>query len=289
MLTKRISDKIFIEYQIIKNVHMPKQCFLFQSHYMTACVEQEFQKLAYATQGLGDALILYHLNSNNDDSRLRQNPHFIVTDETIYAMNYRRIGAGLSEGSTHFPLLRYQLDHPEYEYYWLIENDVQYSGDWREFFDYFDGNDADYLTAHIYPHKAMPEWCWWRLKHPNLRVPLRKRIRSFNPVCRVSAAALKRIHRLLGDGWFGHNEVLMPTLLYLSGFRIEDFGGVGPFVPAGRKGRFYTSSPPNSKGLLSDGTYRFRPVWEQIGMEEGKLYHPIKLPKPDSPGKPHES
>ncbi|GGK85794.1 hypothetical protein [Amphritea balenae] len=256
---------------------MSKQCFLFQSHFMTPDVERLFRQLADETKELGDAFILYHLQDGNDDELLRRNPHYCFTDESIDAMNYRKLGEGLSPGATHFPVLKFNLDFEEYDYYWLIENDVQYSGSWNDFFRCFDENCADYLTSNIYPFASMPEWPWWELSHPDIEIPESKRFRSFNPVFRVSCRALTAMHILLRSGWLGHNEVAMPTLLHLAGLDIEDFGGEGPFVPKDRLHRFYSSSHANEYGRLNTGTYRFRPAFEQIGDLEGKLYHPVKL------------
>jgi hypothetical protein len=85
------------------------------------------------------------------------------------------------------------------------------------------------------------------------------------------------------EGWVGHGEVFLPTLLFHGGYRILDFGGNGPYVREGDKGRFYTEedtpSVPlrkNLEGSLVEGTHRFRPIFTEVGPLKDKIYHPIK-------------
>ena len=85
---------------------------------------------------------------------------------------------------------------------------------------------------------------------------MENRIRSFNPIYRISGKALAHIHRALSEKWIGHHEVLLPTLLYHQGFRLLDFGGEGEFVADGGENLFYTSDRSNLSGSLGTGTMR---------------------------------
>ena len=79
-------------------------------------------------------------------------------------------------------------------------------------------------------------------------------IRSFNPIFRISFDSLKHIDEMHSNGWKGHNEVLIPTLLHRKGFKIKDLDNNGNFVGS------------------------MRPYWSFICLlfkPKNKLFHPI--------------
>lgn len=97
-------------------------------------------------------------------------------------------------------------------------------------------------------------------------------IRSFNPIYRISNWALKLLDLVLkGRESWGHNEVLIPTVLNYYGLSLLDMGGKGSFVPSGFEEKFYLM-PDDDPGSL-----RHAPA---IGTEEvrikNKIYHPVK-------------
>jgi hypothetical protein len=179
-------------------------------------------------------------------------------------------------GRTQLPLLSFFHDHPQYRYYWLIEYDVRFSGDWGRFFREFLDDPADFITCHIRHYSEEPDWPSWALDHPQKEIPLASRLRSFNPIYRISHAALLFLDGALQDGWCGHQETLIPTLLHHQGLRLADLGGNGPFSPAWRRHRLYVDSCPNPRGVLQTGTMRFRPSFWRPGPGKGLLYHPVK-------------
>jgi hypothetical protein len=179
-------------------------------------------------------------------------------------------------GQVHFPLLQFFRDNPDFDYYWLIEYDVRFAGDWRLFFDYFRDKNQDFLTCHIRRHADEPGWRWWSvLHHPHKSIPLSERLGSFNPIYRLSNPSLSFLHQSLSDGWCGHFEVLLPTLLHHNGFTLMDIGGKGTFTPPSMEDNFYTAQR-NSDGALECGTMRYRPSFWRAGQEKNKLYHPVK-------------
>lgn len=253
------------------------QIFIVLTEHSSLALIQKYKKIYTETHGLGDNLVLFHLkgDKNTDLDGLSS---YMFTDEVLTVLNYFPLGFTLVPGSNHFPLLKFYLSHPNYDYYWCIEDDVDFSGDWREFFEKFSSVDADFISSHIRRYQDEPEWPWWSaLAHPYFVIPQEQRIRSFNPIYRISRAGLELLHKALSSKWCGHHEVLIPTLLHESGLSISDFGGMGEFVPDGFENRFYLDNTPNPKGILSDGTMRWRPVFTETGSLENKLYHPVKL------------
>jgi hypothetical protein len=123
---------------------------------------------------------------------------FTFSDDILTSLNYFPLGFTLVPGSNHFPLLKFYLSHSNYDYYWCIEEDVDFSGDWSALFEEFSSVDADFISSHISHHQNEPEWPWWSaLAHPYFVIPQEKRIRSFNPIYRISREALELLHKAL--------------------------------------------------------------------------------------------
>ncbi|WP_209332807.1 DUF3405 domain-containing protein [Lunatimonas salinarum] len=258
--------------------NMISQAYLILANKSSLQLIEKYKLIFEHTKNLGDTLLLYHLDKASPKFKEEGVEVFNFTDEVLSSLNYFPLGFTLVPGSNHFPLLKFYLSHPNYDYYWCIEDDVDFSGDWSAFFEEFSSVDADFISSHIRRYQDEPEWPWWSaLAHPYFVIPQEQRIRSFNPIYRISRAGLELLHKALSSKWCGHHEVLIPTLLYESGLSISDFGGMGEFVPDGFENRFYLENTPNPKGILSDGTMRWRPVFEKIGNLENKLYHPVKL------------
>lgn len=202
------------------------------------------------------------------------------TYDCLSGLNYIALHENLVPGSTHFPLLYFYLSNPDFDYYWFVEDDVRFTGQWLTLFSDFYSNDSDFISSHLRYLVEEPEWVWWdALWHPKEVIPIEKRVRSFNPIYRISNRALKFIHMSLCDGWCGHHEVVIATLLMQNGFHISDFGGDGKFVSEECRNRYYTSRGPNAIGALDLGTMRYRPVFTEPGPLLNKLYHPIKVPE----------
>jgi hypothetical protein len=175
------------------------------------------------------------------------------------------LGEKLVPGNAHFPLLQFYREFPGYHYYWLIEHDVRFSGDWRLFFYELRECDADFLTCHVRNYENAPNWDWWQLDHPEHNIKRPDMLASFNPIYRISNRSLSFLHQKLIEGWKGHNEVLFPTLLCRHGFKILDMGGQGIYTPQHWKDKFYTAE-----------TLKYRPVFKRPGNMKNLLYHPVK-------------
>jgi len=200
--------------------------------------------------------------------------------DTLKELKYKPIAETIIPGSNHFPVLQFYRDFPDYDYYWNIEYDVHFHGNWRIFFNAFEAIDADFVSAHIEYFCQRPDWCWWdTLYLKTLSIPQLEYIKSFNPVYRISNRALSCLHKTLCEENSGHHEVFIPTILNIAGFSLLDYGGVGNFTPPTFKNRFYYS-PPMPDDYYTDATMRFRPPFNREEIEstpcDNKLYHPVK-------------
>lgn len=153
-----------------------------------------------------------------------------------------------------------------YDYYWLVEDDVRFSSEWKDFFGSFASCTSDFLSSVIETKAENPTWYWWTsLKTGNEVIAEEKLLKSFNPIYRLSRQALACIDAYLRIGWMGHYEVLLPTLLYNKGFLLEDFGGEGTFVRPENNAKFYDDTSMRIAPVLPDDrkNYLFHPVKEE--------------------------
>ena len=256
----------------------PRSIFLFLTDKESVTVLNVFKTLQKAVSHPDNALILFHQKEPVITDALKNLNPFLFTYESLLDLNYIPIVMNIVPGSNHFPVLQFFLNYQHYDHYWVVEDDVRFTGEWQYLFDFFNDYDHDFISCHIRRFEQEPEWFWWgSLVHRFKNIPVDMRIRSFNPIYRISKRALHFIHCTLQEQWKGHHEVLLPTLLYHNGYKILDFGGDGDFIAVGSQDRFYTSSCGDPKGVLSEGTMRFRPVWNEPGDKINKLYHPVKV------------
>lgn len=182
-------------------------------------------------------------------------------------------------GNSETAFLMFYDDYPHYDYYWFIEYDVAYSGSWHNFFDFFTKNQSDLLTTTLCYFNQIPSWGLWKtLASPkNVIIDEKNKVRAFMPICRLSNYALQEIKEGYAQGWKGHSECVLPTLVKHSNLVIEDIGGNGEFVKSSNINQFYSNTILNED--LSPGTFKFRPILYQPGNEPNKLWHPVKSHK----------
>lgn len=203
--------------------------------------------------------------------------YFQFDIDSLNSLKYNPICETITPGSNHFPLFLFYLTYPSYDYYWNIEYDVVFAGQWCNFFSVCNAMKTDFMTCHIRKYNEEPNWFWWHTLKTNLNISQDCFLRSFNPIYKMSSKALLFLHHFLYNSENeGHHEVLLPTILYQSGFDIADFGGNGTFVPEGFHNKFYIDEN-NAEGVLYTGTMRYRPPFHKPDFENNKLYHPIKL------------
>jgi hypothetical protein len=259
---------------------MTRTALLWVTHVWSDDLKQEFEKfLALRYPGSPDIWLLPDAHISREHNLAGQYSHCFEFDASslFERLPYQRLeGKGLLH-NTHFPLMDFFRAHPGYDYYWYVEFDVRYTGDWGSFIQQFDSRDDDFITSHIRRFSEEPGWYWWSFfHHPKKEIPREHYIRSFNVIFRISSRALKYIHGQLEDGWQGHCEVSFPTLLYHGRFRLRDFGGDGGFVYPGMVNRNYTSQA-GKWGLLNPFcSVHWRPSSTHAGLRKNRIYHPVK-------------
>jgi hypothetical protein len=169
------------------------------------------------------------------------------------------------------------------EFVWIIEYDVDFSGDWRDFFTQFETDRSDVLTTSLITRARSLDWTHWETARPPPEVPQSQHLRSFNPIMRLSRRFLNAYVRETADrDWPGHTEYTIPTIAAWRGYTIADIGGKGEFCPICRRGRNYANSPEDPYSL-SPGTFVYLPHRHVYFNDNSAdfpqpdmLYHPVK-------------
>lgn len=255
----------------------PSHAHLFVSHRSSPVLMREFLKI----RGAADGQTVVWAHDAGADEPAPDHEHIPVFnfEPVDLARTWPTfMGDAIVPGNAHYVMLDYWRRNPSFDHYWFIEYDVRFAGDWAVLFDYFRHNPSDFLSAYVRRWNDRCSWSWWHhLTHPSRNIPLVRRLRSFNPIYRISNRALSIIDRCHRDGWAGHHEVLLPTLLSDSDCRIEDFGGQGEFVPPDRRNRFYHRHRIVRGNIDSaTGTHRFQPPKPFAGIRRNRIHHPIK-------------
>lgn len=245
-----------------------KQAVLYLTTKSNEWTLSAFHALEQSLQGKADVYFAYHQQGDVLPVSLQNIENlFVFTSDVLNELGYTPIEKGkLVSGSNHFPLLKFYKENQGYDYYWLVEDDVRFSSEWKDFFGSFASCTSDFLSSVIETKAENPTWYWWTsLKTGNEVIAEEKLLKSFNPIYRLSRQALACIDAYLRIGWMGHYEVLLPTLLYNKGFLLEDFGGEGTFVRPENNAKFYDDTSMRIAPVLPDDrkNYLFHPVKEE--------------------------
>ncbi len=208
-------------------------------------------------------------------SKYRQDS-FLFSSSKYNPEGFGTIGQPMVPGHTHFPLLSYCQQNPDYERYWLIEDDVRFTGRWNVVFDFFKSQPHDFVTSHIRSRSEEPNWCWWGSLRTAEIQDDSSMVRSFNVAYRLSRTAVETLSSAHRSGWVGHQEVLIPTLFRKRGLTMLDYTGLGEYGREMGNTKFCTTEENMPDGNLAVfGTVRFVPC-HRIMLRRNMLYHPVK-------------
>lgn len=98
--------------------------------------------------------VITYERSHADSTEVFLHKHSCVTDLGYVPLNKEQI----VPGSTFFAVLNFFTAKPYYDYYWLIEDDVWYNGDWMNFFLRFANLSIDYIYRIHRHNDAARNW-----------------------------------------------------------------------------------------------------------------------------------
>ncbi len=300
---------------------MSGQGIIFLTHIESKRIFDHFERLREETRGLMSAVLCIHdlglsggrgiLKKIRGTSKIPA-PHVRIDVESGARLlpnrfaQMQRLGRWYNTG---FPDLAYMPallsdQMREYDYIWFVENDVDYAGNWRDFFLSTMDRKEDFLSTYIYSRMANSEWEHWSWFRAPSEVAFDLQTTSFNPIMRLSRRMLSTyVKTVQNASWQGHTEALIPTIARYNGFSICDLGGWGDFCPEAwrdkhyrnpvvegwdhrKPGRGWRDRSKGQLGPLADKpTFIFTPAVQSAYFHEGPraylernlLYHPVKV------------
>lgn len=263
-----------------------RNAVVIKTHFCNEQIVSCYERLR--TECPPDFDVFIALNSEDSSTQLKrcgavieEKSLFLCNRETLLRLPYpekcRRDGWKLNPGNTDLIMLAFIREHPDFDYYWGIEYDVHFVGNWSTLMERFRDSPADLLTTTIYRHSRTP---MRNLRTPPFKSPKgqeysrEKLLKCFLPIYRLSRRGAAVIHEAYCDGCGGHYEVTWATILEHSGLALEDFGGDGSWVRPENRNRFYFNTP--STPSLSPGTFVYRWVFEAVPSRTNTLWHPVK-------------
>lgn len=205
--------------------------------------------------------------------------HYVFGPDAIDTLGYPYKGTArpfrLIPGNCDLITLLFRKTRPGYAQYWVIEDDVEYSGDSYMLFAGLAGRGGDLLASHL--ADGYDDWAYASmLRAPGNEVTPSTSSLIFLTFFRISAAALDIIDRYYHEGWNGHSENMWATILKHAGMRVVDIGGNGKYVAEqDRNLRYYGLPDDRFEKKGSFGTMNIR-MW--AGRRKDVLWHPIKPP-----------
>lgn len=248
---------------IVPSINKRTQIISFLTNKDSNAILTQYHEIKKKVGNLSDTILLFHQDpmSEPKPALYASNP-FFFTSHILTELGYKSHDGSSLGGSNHFPLIKFYREHPNYAYYWYIEDDVRCLMGWDNFFEFFSKADisSDFLSSHVRDYAEEPDWFWWDTLKFNSSPQVNSiKIRSFNPIFRISNAALNFIDQCHSNGWQGHFEVLLPSLLKMGGFNIAEFGGAGKYVLPGCENRFYTVADADCCGKMVTWKYAVSP------------------------------
>jgi hypothetical protein len=258
---------------------MPRTVVLFTTHVLNPLVEAHYRKLRIELPAGWDLLLFYDEGRLSRRSVTRVAGNAVLPHDNESWKRFKRPGRFFPEKipGNEDGLLFSAMDRlPDYAWYWYIEYDMAFSGNWRTFFDAWQASDSDILAVNMIRRTATPDWPLWKsMEPPEDEGPdTGACIRAHHAISRLSRRTLEVLRPIYQLGWAGHSEALLTTLAARNGLKVEDIGGDGEFVRPVNINRFYRSTPTSN--TLGPGTLVFRPAMEAPGDEPNMLWHPVK-------------
>jgi len=269
------------------NFEMNNYVVLYRAHKITDIVRREVKILKEQLPDC-DVVIVGYTAQKQDVSGLPSGVEFISYDRAAlealdYPVKLSHVNWDSTTGHNDLPIFRFFRDRPEYKYYWIIEYDVRYTGNWSILFGDLNLSNADLLGTNVMDFDESPYWAWWsKTELPPTILPMKSRLKLFAPFMRLSRKLLLEVDGKYRRGWSGHYEMTLPTICKWSGLVVEDVGGNGRYTPRKRLQKHYLSNA--ASWALFPGTFIYRPGFSDKEIQEfgrdliGKpmLWHPIK-------------
>lgn len=244
-----------------------EQCtsVLYVSHFVTLGTLWNYARIRRAVRDQYDVYWVCH--GQDAQRKLAYLPieTFLISDELLESWRPAMNGNGIVPGNGHIPTISFAQRH-EYEHFWIIEYDVRFTGQWRDFFGLAHRSEADLISSFIKAPFTDESWHHW----DSIDLPCSQLAYSFGPVRRVSRRLLEAVKELITNGYWAHNETLLPSICQSRGWLMRDLNDL-----ARQQWGDVVYTPVSDQNV--PGTFNYRSIASSIwGAESNKLHHPVK-------------
>lgn len=240
----------------------------FHDGFLSAGKKREFAVIGFDPHGR-ERILLHDVGGRNVHQ-------FVYGIDSLAALAYPRkiaVPFRLKPGNCDIPVLLFWHANRNRARYWVMEDDVEYSGDPAKLFEDLESAHADLMATHL--HNCHSDWDYFSRFRSAGKVLAPEDIRlCFLPFFSISGRALEVIDACYRDGWDGHHEMTWPTILKSHGMSILDIGGQGPYVTEAYRGRHYLGTPGD--GFQKRGSFGTLNIRLRAGRMPNVLWHPVK-------------
>jgi hypothetical protein len=239
------------------------------THRFDGFVQKQFSTLKRQIPSDFEIFIMAEEGTVVPEAFLKQTHFFDFSKIKSRASEY--IGSSVVPGNMHLAALDFFEKTPQFKYYWFIEYDVFFTGNWADLFEFFSNDSTDLLCPRIKTVLEDLNWDWLHtIRMPSVIMPKENWKIGLFSIYRISNRGLHAVNRKVSEGWSGHFEGLLVNMIENSGFSFAQLGGNGTFTPLERK-KLFLSQPNSGKPY-----FRFRPVISFIPFKKNILVHPVK-------------
>jgi len=235
-----------------------KSLAIFLTHNFKPIFSDSLRRLdSSLSDGRMDSMVLFDEEAPFDNSMDGQLNNIEIHRIKTPLRSYDPISKAHNFPIEYFRLFPEKMD--EYDYFWIVENDVYWHGNFRTFFDKHDLYDFDLLVPEFGLRNL--DWGWL---HNMVGIEKVIPCGVTAVIHRLSRRLLKELVQKVGIEFSGHLEALLPHVCFKYGYTIQQF--IPSYFCA-----VNTFKRPFLKLIeedLKNGTNYFI---------EGILYHPIKM------------
>ena len=253
-------------------------CIVFLTHILRSDIIDRFNLIYKSMHDKCDVFLAIHSDIERRKNVVEYKNTYWFSLKDLHSLGYRPHGGTLMH-NTNYMMQKFRKDHPNYDYYWFVEYDVVFRGEWNVLFDYYADKGYDFIASHIeFKTEKNKDWFWWDKTNWNhVALPKRVVLKSFDPICRYSGRALDFLDGFLKKGMCGHFENILATALHNYNYSLCDMGKGYPFSEKESDATVYFYDP--EKGV-NNGTIRWRPEFTMDDVKnyekENILFHPVK-------------
>ena len=131
---------------------------VFLAHRFDQEIERRFLKLKQECSATSD-IVLFAESGTAVPENLRPFAHYFDFS-TVRRTAKSVVGDSVVPGNAHLRALDYFRRFSQYRYYWFIEYDVVYTGDWGAFITSFAEDTSDLIAAHVRAIADESDWHW---------------------------------------------------------------------------------------------------------------------------------